>query len=326
MDHLLAWLPGAPDPLIETRDGGAQWQALPGRAPAEITHVFSTNAGWWLTSANAGVLFYDEDTAKWNSMRFVAAPPPAGPARTRSRQTSRHRQPKTTLEIPSASDISAVLTVGARVFISAPEGLWSGAWREKILRPVVVAGAATELNAQDFSREVLWMVAGGRALRSLDGGTSWIPVPLELTAREPGTGVYGTHASEKGIRWVYAPQVATDEPQQTAEAAQGGPLVGATSGLYHWGVGHETGAAWRLVQNGLPAAEPIAYAFRKGVCIVAMRTGGLYVSRDAWHTWERLDSPAAPGPFTGVALTGDGFITAATRTEGLLRIFPAWSR
>jgi photosystem II stability/assembly factor-like uncharacterized protein len=183
--HLLAWLPGAPDPLLETSDGGVQWQALPGRAPAEIVHIFSTEAGWWLASAASGLLRYDADTAQWNSLRFAAARllmknPPA-----RSRRTSRLVQQNPPLKIPAASDISAVLTVGARVFVATPQALWSESLGEKILRPEALAAAASALSASDFSRDVLWMVAGGRAVRSRDGGMSWTPAALQLPPLDP---------------------------------------------------------------------------------------------------------------------------------------------
>jgi hypothetical protein len=47
--------------------------------------------------------------------------------------------------------------------------------------------------------------------------------------------------------------------------------------------------------------------------------GGLYLSRDASRTWERLDTGALAGPFTGVAVAAGGKLVVASLTEGLLR-------
>ncbi|HZC65936.1 MAG TPA: glycosyl hydrolase, partial [Candidatus Dormibacteraeota bacterium] len=52
--------------------------------------------------------------------------------------------------------------------------------------------------------------------------------------------------------------------------------------------------------------------------IIAMRGGGLYVSRDASETWDRLDSGELAGEFTGVVMDPEGALIAASLTEGLL--------
>ncbi len=324
--HLLAWLPGAPDPLLETSDGGLQWQALPGRAPAEIVHIFSTETGWWLASATSGLLRYDADTAKWNGLRFAAErrvvrDPPARPLRT-----SRHAPRKPPLKIPTASEISAILTVGARVFVATPQALWSGSLGEKILRPEAMATTASELNASDFSRDVLWMVAGGRAVRSLDGGKSWTPAALQLPLPDARAGADDARTAQEDLRWVSVPLVSTEKqrplPERTPEqTVQPLLLVGTAKGLYRGSSdpAPHGGVRWQLVQSGLSAGEPVAYSFADGLWIVAMRGGGMYISRDASQTWERLDAGAFSAAFTGVALVGEDRLVAASLSEGLLR-------
>jgi photosystem II stability/assembly factor-like uncharacterized protein len=320
--HLLAWLPGAPDPLLETSDGGVQWQALPGRAPAEIVHIFSTEAGWWLTSATSGLLRYDADSAKWNGLGFAAARLVVRGAPARSLRTSPHAQRKPPLKIPTASDISAILTIGARVFVATPQALWSGSLGEKILRPEAMASAASELNASDFSREVFWMVAGGRAVRSLDGGKSWTPATLQFLQAATDD----ASAAQADIRWVSVlPMFAEKQrpfPERNLEqTAQPLLLVGTAKGLYRGSSDPAShgGVRWQLVQSGLSAGEPVAYSFADGLWIVAMRGGGLYISRDATQTWERLDLGASSAAFTGVALVGEDRLVAASLSEGLLR-------
>jgi photosystem II stability/assembly factor-like uncharacterized protein len=294
--HLLAWLPGAPDPLLETSDGGLQWQALPGRAPAEIVHIFSTETGWWLASATSGLLRYDADTAKWNGLRFAAArrvvrDPPARPLRT-----SRHAQGKPPLKIPTASDISAILTVGARVFVATPQALWSGSLGEKILRPEAMATAASELNA------------------------------LQLPPLDARTATDDARTAQPDIRWVSVLLVSAEKqqpfPERTLEqAVQPLLLVGTAKGLYRGSSdpAPHGGVRWQLVQSGLSAGEPVAYSFADGPWIVAVRGGGMYISRDASQTWERLDSGAFSAAFTGVALVAGDRLVAASLSEGLLR-------
>jgi photosystem II stability/assembly factor-like uncharacterized protein len=324
--HLLAWLPGAPDPLLETSDGGVQWQALPGRAPAEIVHIFSTEAGWWLASASSGLLRYDADTAKWSGLRFAAARLAVRDPPARALPTSRHAQRKPPLKIPTASDISAILTVGGRAFVATPQALWSGSLGEKILRPQAIATAASELNASDFSREVLWMVAGGRAVRSLDGGKSWTPAALQLPPLDPQAATGDASAAQADIRWVSVLLMPAEKqrpfPERNLEqTAQPMLLVGTAKGLYR-GIGDLAsggGVRWQLVQSGLSASEPVAYSFADRLWIVAMRGGGMYISRDASQTWERLDSDALSAAFTGVALVGEDRLVAASLSEGLLR-------
>jgi photosystem II stability/assembly factor-like uncharacterized protein len=310
-EQLLAWMPGSPDPLLATRDGGAHWQALPGRAPADVVRIFSSSAGWWLASASAGLLSYDESTATWNRLRFVAASAPTRRA-PRSRQTPRAARKEIAPPIPATADISAVLTVGARVFVATPQALWSGTMGGKILRPLAISAAAIDLASEDFSSEVLWMVAAGYALSSRDDGKSWTPAALHMNSNAPAVDAPASSIDGEEIRWISAAPVSPDALEHTPRLL----LMGTANGLYRRS---SLQATWQLVQNGLPASEPLAYSFQNGVWVVAMRSGGLYLSRDASQTWERLETGPAAGPFTGVASTADGSLVAASLTEGLLR-------
>jgi hypothetical protein len=76
------------------------------------------------------------------------------------------------------------------------------------------------------------------------------------------------------------------------------------------------------VQSGLPASEPVGSFFHGNLVLIALRAGGLYLSRDAAQTWIRLDTGALAGPFTGAAITAGGAITAASLTEGLAALPP----
>src|SRR5271168_4155064 len=322
--HLLAWMPGSPDALVESRDGGVQWQALQSGSsasapPAEIAHVFASDAGWWVVGAAGTLSFYDAAAGQWLPLRFAAAASHGTTSGALSRASSgpsvarRHATARSTaLPLPVAgSDISGVLTVGARIFVATAQGLWSGTLGEKILHPVSVV-ASSQPDASEPSSP-LWMMAGGKILQSADAGKSWRPVILAIAPELRDT----------DVRWMHEVQLKSSDRGTTdpgASPAKGSPttlfLAGTAKGLYRRSGGQ---SVWQLVQNGLPAGEPIAYFFADAAWVLAMRGGGLYLSRDASQTWERLDTGAIAGPFTGVAVVAEGKLIVASLTEELLR-------
>jgi photosystem II stability/assembly factor-like uncharacterized protein len=336
--HLLAWMPDSPNALVESRDGGDRWQALqdgsPASAPpAEIAHVFPSDAGWWLAGPKGTLSLYDSAAGKWLPLRFAAARPAAhgapGTSRGSSRGATSSTSPGTSSgldamrrratvrstaspPLPTAgSDISGVLTVGARIFVATAQGLWSGTLGEKILRPVTVA-ANSQTDATEQS-SLLWVMAGGEILQSADAGKTWRPVSL----------AFAPEVRDTDVRWMREIKLKSSGAGTTdpgASTANGSPatlfLAGTTQGLYRRSGDQR---AWQLVQNGLPAGEPISYFFADGAWVLAMRSGGLYLSRDASRTWERVDAGAIAGPFTGVAVAASGKLVVASLTEGLLR-------
>jgi len=322
--HLLAWMPDSPDVLVESRDGGDQWRALqdgsPAGAPlADVAHVFASDAGWWVTGAKGTLTLYDAAAGKWLPVRFAAAVSrgtttgalaraSSGPGAARRRATAR----STSLTLSTAgSDISSVLTVGARIVVATAQGLWSGTLGEKILHPVTVPASSQTDESEPISP--LWMMAGGKILQSADAGKTWRPISLAIAPE----------VRDADVRWMREVRLKSSSSGTTdpgASAANGSLatlfLAGTTQGLYRRS-GDQ--GAWQLVQNGLPAGEPISYFFADGAWVLAMRGGGLYLSRDASRTWERLDTGALAGPFTGVAVAAGGKLVVASLTEGLLR-------
>ena len=131
---LLAWMPGSPDPLLESRDGGGAWQPLPvtasAAAPADIARIFATGAGWWLASASRTLWHYDATARAWSAMKFALAPAP-GTRGTRRVSPMRgpSRRPDTATLLPVSSDIQDVRTIGARVFVATSQALWGGTLR-----------------------------------------------------------------------------------------------------------------------------------------------------------------------------------------------------
>ena len=327
--HLLAWMPGSPDSLVETLDSGAHWRALPetspkSAAPAEIARIFSSDAGWWAASATGVLSAFDARAGKWTAMRFVSPAPRRLRTPRRGSRDGAHdnRLPdlRGAVAFPTAgSDISGLRTIGARILVSTVQGMWSGMLGEKILRPVAEA-AASETRSED-AQSPFWMVAAGRILQSQDAGKTWHAERVTLSLGRPGT----HQASDPQIRWIQPLQIPQPRDSVPGDAAPGAPattqlLVGTTAGLYRCKEDRDGAlGAWHLVQSGLPAAEPVSYFRGDGVLLVTMRGGGLYLSRDASQTWERLDTGAVSSQFTGVAFTPGGAIIAASLTEGLLR-------
>jgi hypothetical protein len=208
--------------------------------------------------------------------------------------------------------------MGARVFVTTSQALWAGALGEKFLRPVTEATDSANTPSEDSSR--LWMVAGGKILHSENAGKTWHTESVNVASGATGPEVRLEVQPE--VHWIREVplEVQLPEPRSGASTASAPAstllLAGTTKGLYRR---RADNPAWQLVQNGLPAGEPISCFIGDGVWVVAMQVGGLYVSRDASQTWERLDTGSVAGQFTGASVTPDGSIVAASLTEGLLR-------
>jgi photosystem II stability/assembly factor-like uncharacterized protein len=322
--HLLAWMPGSPDALIESHDGGLHWQTLPGplstdATPAQLAHIFSSDIGWWIAGANGALWVYEAPAGKWMPLRFASivqrvGGPPRGsssrvtPPRALSPQAGSSVRRGTVVSPAAGADISDLRTMGARVFVATSQGLWSGTIGEKILRPVTAATNFETVSAEPGRR--IWMVAGGKVWQSLDEGKSWRQEHLDIAPEVP----------DADLRWIRELNVSRLGITDALASAQQGSrlLVAATAkGLYRRADGAQT---WQLVANGLAVGEPISYFFGDALWLIAIRDGGLYASRDGAQTWERIDCGVVTGQFTGVAVSADGTVVAASLTEGLLRL------
>ncbi|HZC65841.1 MAG TPA: hypothetical protein VE545_04665 [Candidatus Dormibacteraeota bacterium] len=151
------------------------------------------------------------------------------------------------------------------------------------------------------------MTAGGKALWSGDAGKSWHEQSLQISADVTDSEVHWV----RELRTLRSPEASLHEQ----ESPRGGLLAGTAKGLYRQIDGD---TAWRLVQRGLPIGDPVSLFINDKALIIAMRGGGLYVSRDASETWDRLDSGEIAGEFTGVVMDPEGALIAASLTEGLL--------
>ena len=129
------------------------------------------------------------------------------------------------------------------------------------------------------------MVAQGKVLWSGDAGKTWHEQSLQIAA----------DVADNEIRWVRElPALPSSEASPHEPGSpRGSLLAGTAKGLYRRA---GVNGVWQLVQRGLPTGEPIAWCFDGGILVVAMRGGGLYVSRDSSQTWDRVDSGELIGP------------------------------
>lgn len=306
--HVLAWLPGSPDALLESHDPGAAWQPLPvnpsaAAAPADIARIFASDAGWWVASSSGTLWHYDATARAWSVMKFAVEPTPkARGTRGVTPVRGRLRRPETATRLPVSSDILDVRTIGARVFVATAQALWSGTLGQKFLRPITLAKETSPV-----ADSAVRIAAQGKVLWSGDAGKSWHEQSLQISG----------DVAEGEVRWVHQlPARPSSGAPLDGEGVQRGPLLAGTAkGLYRRDA--ENGV-WQLVQRGLPAGEPIAHFFIDKLEIIAMRGGGLYASRDSSQTWDRLDSGQLTGPFTGVVVDAQGALIVASLTEGLL--------
>lgn len=335
--HLLAWQPGSPVPLIVSPNSGADWLPLPGVTPADvaaIARLFSTASGWWLANSKGQLFFYDFSATQWQPFRFAPElPRKRSPSRSAAaaRQRAIHRAAvPAKFEPPStASQISDVITRGARVFVATPQALWCGTLDGKILRPREFSSAPGESIAQQPSASpssvsssparpspaplpalaahtsaTLWLPAAHKILFSENEGQSWQEDPQSIAS----------NISPGDIRWFrQAPVAAKNNP--VANDSDGTVLLAATSkGLYRRDSAANT---WQLLQYGLPPDEPLAFSFTPDLWLISLRSGGLYASQDAAQSWARLDVPSISGPFPGLAITRDRYLVVASLTDGL---------
>ena len=302
-NHLLAWMPDSPDPLVESRDGGATWTSLavaatPDNAPVDISRIFSTEVGWWAATSSGRLEFYNANARKWDAVKFVSPVPRS----SRAAYSSDPVQRRATLRpnaaaVIAAADITDVRTVGARIFVATSQALWSATFSDKSLRRVRISSLrTTESPDITGAAAAFWMIAAGKILRSQDAGKTWHEETLNPSADSP----------DPAIRWIR--EVHVDDSAESM-------LLAATSkGLYR----RVGSGPWRLVQSGLATGEPLAYFSQGRVFLVTLRAGGLYLSRDATQTWERLDTSDIAGQFTGAVSTANHQIAAASLTEGLV--------
>jgi photosystem II stability/assembly factor-like uncharacterized protein len=96
-----------------------------------------------------------------------------------------------------------------------------------------------------------------------------------------------------------------------------GVFLGTTQGLYQSSHG---GTRWERREAGLPAGQLEGWLRTTNLRIATLREGGMYVSRDAGKTWQRIDQDPERGRFTGLVETQPGVLAIGSQSEGVLRL------
>ena len=291
--HLLAHLSGNPSTLLESRDSGRSWHPLPGQEPASgIEKLFATKSGWWAALSGGGAARYDDAATKWLRLNFRAIPASRTPRRPAPR--AHHTRSLAPAHDPHAFDIQAS---PSRVYIAADDGLWSG----EPARPLVRCPNSVSLTEVFSSLDVLasdseiWTITTSKLLHSKDEGRLWSD---ETPAFSHGA-----------LLWV------------RIRASESGSVLflGTQTGVYRHPL--EANAPWQLLQSGLPAAATNSMWSSASSIVLSAKAGGLYLSRDAGNTWQRLDSSKEESIITGIASDGLGGLIIGSRMEGILHWF-----
>jgi photosystem II stability/assembly factor-like uncharacterized protein len=288
--RLIARIAGNGTGLLESKDAGRTWHALPGEEPkAGIEKLFSAETGWWASLRGGGAVRYDDSSSRWVQLAFLST----APARTRKNPAVRSGKQQRTA--PKADPrVLEIRVSGARVYMATSDGLWMGELAGLKLRRATSAGLPGTPHGLDVdpASTELWGVTEAGVFHSTDDGRTWA---AETKRPAPAAPLW--------VRVLPSPD-------------EGSILLGTQSGVYI--APRAAVSAWRLLQSGLPSSAmeiPLIYEER---IAVAGRTGGIYLSSDGGKSWQRLDSWQEDGVLAGIAGDGHGGLIVGSRTEGVL--------
>jgi photosystem II stability/assembly factor-like uncharacterized protein len=309
--RVVAVLAHAPEPVLATEDGGANWSPLaPGLRADQVLRLYAAPDGaWWVSMNRGGLLRYDEKKKAWTPTGIVLGDAARANARV------------------SASD--RTVRAETRDFASGSPG--GGKTNRKAAgRPALLAVVVTDLS---FSSKAWYAATSGGLLVSTDQGLTWKRKPVATLADLP---VQSVHVSSNGQRIRVASQrglifsdnggnswIWHDLPLESggavsvdAIADDADTLVAiAHTGLY---ISRDAGKTWQQAASGLPAAPVQDFAASGELFVASLRTGGLFVSRDAGRNWERVRGLQGDGYFSAVLASSEaGRVCAASTTEGL---------
>ena len=298
--RMLAVLARAPEPILETEDGGQSWSPLgTGLHPAQVLRIYAAPDGaWWASLAGGGLVRYDATLKQWKRIGMLAAEPirenarvDLGSSKAAPKQVPRSRPLQEVVTEMAFSSNKWYAAAGVGLLISPDQG---ANWE---VRPVRLDGPGGPLRLAPV-QSVRVSPDGGKirtvSLSGLffsdDGGRSWSWHDLPLNSG--------------GALRLYV-----DPDDDTTLIAL------ARNGLH---LSRDAGKTWQQAGSGLPAVPAQDSAISGGLYVVAMRPGGVYVSPDRGRTWERVSGTLAEGLFEELTPSNEsGAVIAASSTDGL---------
>ncbi len=279
--------------LLESRDSGKSWSALPAVAPkgrnspegsaANVARVYGSPWGW-LTQLLDGTLWIHSAGGGWQPWTpRVVVPRQAGKKKSASR-------------------------VAAQPVKLGPPGTLAFSQEEAFLpasRGVLRCNRAGRCESESAFSKIsqprgLWVIPQRHLLAVVDGEKLGYSSDFGSTAawRDLPAGIRGANVL-------------------LLNAASDGALFLATNrGLYF---SPDAGLHWKLSQGGLPeGVVENVWSLARGL-LVSLQEGGVYASPDGLGNWSRLDRDAERGRMNGLVETQPGLLLFGSQSEGLLR-------
>ena len=293
--HLLMVVERSTTEILESRDDGKSWSALPlavvekARSTslnvAQLRQAFVGPWGWMVRLENGQIWNWDEHKRLWKEWILSANANPT--SATHGAAKGARRAAEHTLLADGAIAFSREDAV-----VSTREGLMR--CRE--------SGSCARLKAYGHGKNTpaIWASAKGSDIGALmdgklgissDGGETAVWQDLPVAAEQ----VVWLDIAETGSERVI--------------------YLGTAEGLFTSSPGNTT---WQRVSGGLPAGRMDQWLRLPGILVASERDGGLYISRDNGHFWKRVDQDAERGDFTGLVGASDGAMLAGSQSEGLL--------
>ena len=291
--RILVLLAHAPEPVLESDDGGKSWSPA-GRGLGTETPMrvyIAPTGGRWIAPAHGGLMRYDAQKQEWLPSGTVIEDGNSTMTGLRGGRVSGH---KTTRDARPLSEVVTDMAFSSNVwYVATNSGLfasWDGGatWVLKPIGPLPSLPIESVLVSPDGQRIRVVSLRG--LVFPNDGGVSWTWHDLPL--RSAGAiSLYGDPADENTL------------------------VASAHDGLY---ISRDSGATWQQAGSGLPSTPVQSFAASGNMFVASMRTGGLFVSSDTGETWFRVPGVLADSVFGTVAAgTEEGDILAASATEGV---------
>jgi photosystem II stability/assembly factor-like uncharacterized protein len=285
VQRLLAAIEGGNKELLESADEGKSWRAF-GAPAAGVMALFSFGDDWFAALRGGGASQFDAKTGQWKELRFVIK------ETIRMRGQKGATLAKRMRERVVRPEVSVIRATGGKIFIATNEGLWTGGAHGGVMQRIAEKEFSEKIAdlATNHVDGELFVVTQNRLARSTNAGKTWELISTPQNAGE--------------LLWA---RVENHESNAL--------IMGARNGVfeYEFGAG---GKEWKLLQSGLPAAASWPVAMSDQFWMIAMRTGGVYQSRDDGRSWEWLEAERA-GLVLDVVSIGNSRVWIRAQTDGL---------